>query len=82
LLVHDHVHPVSPELSAVQAFDGGSRCLAVQLYESIATGTPGSVAGDADGADLPVDVEDLAQVTVGDLWGKVADKQSGQWAFP
>jgi hypothetical protein len=60
LLFHDHVHPVSPELSTVEAFDGGSRSLAVKLYESIATGPPGSVAGDTDGADLPVDVEDLA----------------------
>jgi hypothetical protein len=68
-LVHNHFHPVSLEFTAVQGFDGSSGSLAVKLHKSKAARSTGTVAGDADGADISVGVEELAQVSVGDLRG-------------
>jgi hypothetical protein len=60
---------VSLELSTLQSFDSDNGSFGIKLHQSKATGAPGTVAGDADGADLSVGGENLAQVTVGDLRG-------------
>jgi hypothetical protein len=67
--VHDHIHHGSLEFGAFQCFDGGRRSLFVKFDKSKALGAAPATMGNADGADLPIDREDLPQIAIGDLRG-------------
>ena len=68
-VVYDHIHHGSLKLGAFQSFDGGRRSLFVKLDKSKALRPAPAITGNADGADLPIDREDLLQITIGDLRG-------------